>query len=531
MYSAGEFKILKEELKKIKKDNSLLKKEKVILTKECKKKNEVIQDLDTNNYKERYNSLKKDYDKANKIIVKANTTIDEKVECIDSMQTEIDEIKKKLQIAILKLEKYEKSAKTNSSNSSKPSGSNGFKKVITNRREKSTKSKGGQKCHAPAFLSEEKLDNIIESSNSVLEVIEVGKVNRNKHKEFKVRRIIDVEMIIKVKEYRYYPDKKGKYNIPKEQQNIVNQYGNNIKAIAANLMMHTYNSTDAVQSFIESTTNCIKLSKGTLINWVQCLSEKLKPQLKAIDISLLESYYLHCDESQIKINGEASNLLCISNNEHTRLYVSKSKSSESIKKITFLEYYLGKIVKDGTDAYNSFGSARAQCISHILRYLKGIYDFSPHKGPKLMEKFLLKLNKTRNQLIDKKVESFSKQELSEIMEEYHTILKNWKNEWQNDWSENSMICDDERKLLHRFEEKDKDEILYFIHDFKIPFTNNRAETDLRPVKIKQKIGKFRSETGAICYANIRSCVNTFKKHKLSIHAKFVEAFEGNLILV
>lgn len=32
-----------------------------------------------------------------------------------------------------------------SSNSSKPSGTNGYKKVITNRREKSNKKQGGQK--------------------------------------------------------------------------------------------------------------------------------------------------------------------------------------------------------------------------------------------------------------------------------------------------------------------------------------------------------------------------------------------------
>lgn len=58
---------------------------------------------------------------------------------------------------------------------------------------------------------------------------------------------------------------------------------------------------------------------------------------------------------------------------------------------------------------------------------------------------------------------------------------------------------------------DRDEILYFLKDFKILATNNAAESSQRPVKIKQKIGKFRSTSGAENYVIIRSCVNTYKK--------------------
>ena len=87
-------------------------------------------------------------------------------------------------------------------------------------------------------------------------------------------------------------------------------------------------------------------------------------------------------------------------------------------------------------------------------------------------------------------------------------------------------------LLCCSEEKDRKQILYFIHDFKVPFTNNRAEVDLRPVKIRQKIGKFRSEKGVEIYADIRSCINTFKKHELNTFDKITEAFsDKKLVLI
>ena len=77
---------------------------------------------------------------------------------------------------------------------------------------------------------------------------------------------------------------------------------------------------------------------------------------------------------------------------------------------------------------------------------------------------------------------------------------------------------------------DRDEVLYFLKDFNVPSTNNNAETSQRGVKIKQKIGKFRSENGADDYLIIKSCILTFKKQKLDILNSIKLSFEGKTIL-
>ena len=95
---------------------------------------------------------------------------------------------------------------------------------------------------------------------------------------------------------------------------------------------------------------------------------------------------------------------------------------------------------------------------------------------------------------------------------------------------NNPSYDDERKLLSRMEESDKEQILYFLKDFKVPATNNQVETDQRNIKIKQKIGKFRSETGAEIYAIIRSCINTYKKHGINVYRALIKTFNNEPVI-
>jgi transposase len=58
----------------------------------------------------------------------------------------------------------------------------------------------------------------------------------------------------------------------------------------------------------------------------------------------------------------------------------------------------------------------------------------------------------------------------------------------------------------------KADVLRFLSDPNVPFTNNQAERDVRMMKVKQKIsGGFRSVAGAIDFAVVRSLISTAKK--------------------
>ena len=70
-----------------------------------------------------------------------------------------------------------------------------------------------------------------------------------------------------------------------------------------------------------------------------------------------------------------------------------------------------------------------------------------------------------------------------------------------------------------------------MRDFRVPFTNNQAENDVRMAKVRQKIsGTFRSVQGAEIFCRIRSYISTLKKQGLPVFEYIQKAFQGDAFI-
>lgn len=84
-----------------------------------------------------------------------------------------------------------------------------------------------------------------------------------------------------------------------------------------------------------------------------------------------------------------------------------------------------------------------------------------------------------------------------------------------------------RNLVERLREY-RSAVLAFMYDFRVAFTNNQAERDLRMAKVEQKIsGTFRSQAGAAMFCRIRGYMSTARKNTMSAFDALLHAFLGD----
>lgn len=103
--------------------------------------------------------------------------------------------------------------------------------------------------------------------------------------------------------------------------------------------------------------------------------------------------------------------------------------------------------------------------------------------------------------------------LSRALEENNGILSSY-------WKEKANT------LLNRCK-KYKKSMLFYIHDFSVPYDNNFMERALRMIKEKTKIsGGFRSHKGGERFGNIMNTIKTAKLRKLNPLTCIKEIYQG-----
>ena len=273
-------------------------------------------------------------------------------------------------------------------------------------------------------------------------------------------------------------------------------------------------------------------SKGTIIKACSDCSHKLVDVEEKIKEQLLKKHVLHADETGMQVNGKREWVHTISDEYLTFYAHHKKRGSEAIDEMGIIPQFNGVLVHDCWRPYFRYTCEHALCNAHLLRELEGISENFSQKWSVAMQNLLIEsLEKIRG--TPEKAKSLSSEWIQEYEKRYDAILKNGE-------EENPISINPEQKkkrgrpkktkpqnLIARFRLY-KEEILRFMKDFRVPFTNNRAERDVRMVKVQQKIsGTFRSTEGASNFCRIRGYISTVKKNDVSVLESIRGAFVGN----
>ena len=130
-----------------------------------------------------------------------------------------------------------------------------------------------------------------------------------------------------------------------------------------------------------------------------------------------------------------------------------------------------------------------------------------------------------NEKLDKYTSSFSEAQIKEIFDKYDELLTFGFKEYKE--FQHKYEYKNEENLLE-FLKDFKENILFWVKDFNVPYTNNHLEQLIRMIKTKMKISyQFKNLEQAEYFANIRSYTETCGNFGINKAIALKRLFEGN----
>jgi len=423
-----------------------------------------------------------------------------------------------------------------SHNSSKPPSSDGYAKKTKSLRQKSGKKPGGQAGHHGSTLHlAETADEVIvvrpdrcARCQANLQGGEAGGCER--------RQRVDLpEIQVRVTEYQALnvccPNclhvTRGTF--PDEVRTAV-QYGPTVKGIALYLLYGQFLPYVRTAELLTDLCGC-HLSPGTVETFVAEGAERLVESEEQIKQALREAEVTGNDETGIRVQGLLHWLHVTRTDQLTHYAVHRKRGKAATDAIDILPQFHGVTEHDAYSLYRQYTQCKhALCNAHNLRDLCFLYEHEKQKWAGQLKDHLLACHTAVEEARVNGEAHLSSEVIECLTARYHHIIKAGLAAQPPPLPPPSghrgrVKQTKAKNLLDRLQ-RDAQAILLFMSDFRVPFTNNGSEQDLRMVKVQQKIsGTFRSETGPLAFCRIRGYFSTMAKqgHRLSVVARQIFA--------
>jgi len=452
------------------------------------------------------------------------TEPDTRIELLEQQLAEKDAIIAALREKVAELERR---LGLHSGNSSKPPSSDGLKKParvprVRSLREPSGKNSGGQEGHPGETLRQVENPNVIVDHHPKACTKCDLKVTPDMSTGYRSRQVFEIpEPKVVVTEHRAHGCECPNCHsvtwasFPEDVRAPV-QYGARICAFVVYLLNYHFLPEDRLAELMSDLFG-LTMVPATIARMSAACAQRFREFADAVRERVAAARVKHLDETGFRIGGRTQWLHIFSTALLTFYRVASKRGS-------LLSGVCGIVVHDHWHPYYTMkGVLHALCNAHHLRELKALVEIEKEEWARKMQKLLRRACHTVN-LARERGEP-PKPLLIELFDRsYDRILKEGLAFHEGQPALVRAPPEGQRKrrgrqrrrtghnLLLRLSTRKEEDVLRFLTDPHVPFTNNQAEQDGRMMKIKQKIsGGFRSEEGANTFVTNRTVISTARK--------------------
>ncbi len=261
------------------------------------------------------------------------------------------------------------------------------------------------------------------------------------------------------------------------------------------------------------------INERTIYSANERLYESNEPVEQAIKASLSSSELAHVDETDMRVAGSLHWFHTVCSSLFCCIFVHPKRGLEALQSTSSLVPKLkGWMIHDCWKSYFSFENcSHALCNAHILRELQALIAQGSIWAVAMKDLLLA---------------------MYQASDKGRSVIPDF-DDWKARYEQICQQADKEeppptksarerpknskgRNLLNRLTQQQAG-VLAFAQIEIVPFTNNRAEQDIRVIKIKQKVAmSFRTLKGTEVYARIQGVIKTIRKQEMNLFETLVE---------
>ena len=459
----------------------------------------------------------------------------------DAVITSVEGLLERIGQLEARIKALENQRQKDSRNSSKPPSSDGFGKRTKSLRSKSERKSGGQKEHPGSTLEwSEAVDEVVahrvmqcEGCGASLADVAVSNWDlRQVHDLPPLRLIISEHQA----EEKCCPccGVLSRAIFPPNVNSVV-QYGCGIKGLMVYLMEGQLLPSQRVCELLQEVWGC-EVSEGTLYNARQRCFEELAPVELCVKTALQTAAVVHFDETGMRVNGQLFWLHVACTSGLTYYFIHPKRGQKAMEAMDILPHFEGIGVHDGWASYAQYDCAHSACNAHHLRDLIFIVERYQQPWAQDMIELLIEGKQSVAAAIATGKTTLAPEVLTDLEIRYQAIVAQGLKanppppQPEAAQSKGRTKQTPSKNLLDRLQSQ-KEQVLRFVYDFRVPFDNNQAERDIRMVKLKQKIsGGFRSQEGAQRFGRIRGYISSMRKQGQKLLDVLRQVFLGQPVL-